>query len=108
MLQRRDGVHGVGSERSSGRATDIIFKGFLGSRPAGTNPTNLAQAMHVQPGQGIDFGALADVLALVMALYAGAVVFMWLQGYILNHLVQRVVNRLRAEVDAKLMRVPLE
>ena len=32
---------------------------------------------------------------------------MWLQGYILNHLVQRVVNRLRADVDAKLMRVPL-
>ena len=42
-----------------------------------------------------------------MALYAGAVLFMWLQGYILNHLVQRIVNRLRADVDAKLMRVPL-
>jgi ATP-binding cassette, subfamily B, multidrug efflux pump len=43
-----------------------------------------------------------------MALYAGAVVFMWLQGYILTHLVQRIVNGLRADVDAKLMRVPLE
>src|SRR4029077_12863310 len=90
-----------------GRATDIIFRGFLGSRHAGTNPTNLAQAVHVRAGQGIDFGELAHVLALVMALYAGAVVFMWLQGYILNHLVQRIGNRLRAEVDAKLMRVPL-
>jgi ATP-binding cassette subfamily B protein len=64
--------------------------------------------MHVHAGQGIDFGELAHVLALVLALYAGAVVFMWMQGYILTHLVQRVVNRLRAEVDAKLMRVPLE
>jgi ATP-binding cassette, subfamily B, multidrug efflux pump len=98
----------VSGPRILGRATDIIFKGFLGTRPAGTNPTDLAKAMHVQAGQGIDFGALADVLALVMALYAGAVVFMWLQGYILSHLVQRVVNRLRAAVDAKLMRVPLE
>ena len=97
----------VSGPKILGRATDIIFKGFLGSRPAGTNPTNLAQAMHVRPGQGIDFGQLAGVLALVMALYAGAVLFMWLQGYILNHLVQRVVNRLRADVDAKLMRVPL-
>lgn len=97
----------VSGPKILGRATDIIFKGFLGARPAGTNPTDLAQAMHVQAGQGINFGALADVLALAMALYAGAVLFMWLQGYILNHLVQRVVNRLRAEVDAKLMRVPL-
>jgi ATP-binding cassette subfamily B multidrug efflux pump len=97
----------VSGPRILGRATDIIFRGFLGSRPAGTNPTNLAQAMHVHAGQGIDFGELTHVLAQVMALYAGAVVFMWLQGYILTHLVQRVVNRLRADVDAKLMRVPL-
>jgi ATP-binding cassette subfamily B protein len=97
----------VSGPKILGRATDIIFRGFLGSRPAGTNPTDLARAMHVQAGQGIDFGALADVLALAMALYAGAVLFMWLQGYILNHLVQRVVNRLRADVDAQLMRVPL-
>jgi ATP-binding cassette, subfamily B, multidrug efflux pump len=97
----------VSGPKILGRATDIIFKGFLGSRPAGTNPTDLAQAMHVRAGQGVDFGALADVLALAMALYAGAVVFMWLQGYILTHLVQRIVNGLRADVDAKLMRVPL-
>ncbi len=97
----------VSGPKILGRATDIIFRGFLGSRPAGTNPTDLAQAMHVQAGQGIDFGELTGVLARVMALYTGAVLFMWLQGYILNHLVQRVVNRLRADVDAKLMRVPL-
>jgi ATP-binding cassette subfamily B protein len=97
----------VSGPKILGRATDIIFRGFLGSRSAGTHPTNLAQAMHVRAGQGIDFGALADVLALAMALYAGAVLFMWLQGYILNHLVQRIVNRLRADVDAKLMQVPL-
>ena len=97
----------VSGPKILGRATDIIFKGFLGARPVGTNPTDLARAMHVHAGQGIDFGELADVLALAMALYAGAVLFMWLQGYILNHLVQRVVNRLRADVDAKLMRVPL-
>src|SRR4029079_19066906 len=31
----------------------------------------------------------------------------WLQGYILNHVVQRAVRRLRADADDKLMRVPL-
>src|SRR5579871_241295 len=98
----------VSGPKILGRATDVIFKGFLGTRTAGANPTALAQVMHVRAGRGIDFGELAGVLALAMALYAGSVVFMWLQGYILTHLVQRVVNRLRAEVDAKLMRVPLE
>ena len=49
-------VFTVSGPKILGRATDIIFKGFLGSRPAGTNPTHLAQVMHVRAGQGIDFG----------------------------------------------------
>jgi ATP-binding cassette subfamily B multidrug efflux pump len=61
--------------------------------------------MHATPG--IDFDALARVLVIVMSLYAGSSVLMWLQGYILNHVVQRTVRKLRADVDAKLMRVPL-
>ncbi|HSD89862.1 MAG TPA: ABC transporter transmembrane domain-containing protein, partial [Kofleriaceae bacterium] len=100
-------VLSVSGPKILGRATDIIFKGFLGSRPPGSSSAGLAKAMHVEHGHGIDVTALADVLVLVMALYLGASLFMWLQGYILNHLVQRVVNRLRADVDAKLMRVPL-
>jgi ATP-binding cassette, subfamily B, multidrug efflux pump len=32
---------------------------------------------------------------------------MWLQGYILNYVTQRTVKKLRADVEAKLMRVPL-
>ncbi len=56
------------------------------------------------PAEGIDFSALAIVLALVMVLYVGASLFAWLQGYLLNHVVQRTVRRLRAEVEAKLMR----
>src|SRR5690606_6963546 len=68
---------------------------------------DLVDAMNVVPGHGIDFAALTHVLLLVMALYAGASLLMWLQGYILNHIVQRTVRKLRADVDAKLMRVPL-
>jgi ATP-binding cassette, subfamily B, multidrug efflux pump len=44
---------------------------------------------------------------LVMALYVGASLLMWLQSYILNFVVQRTIKKLRADVDAKLMRVPL-
>jgi ATP-binding cassette, subfamily B, multidrug efflux pump len=88
-----------------GRATDIIFKGFL-ARGELVN-TAIADKMNVQAGQGIDFDALAHVLILVMALYIGSSLLMWLQSYILNHVVQRTIRKLRADVDAKLMRVPL-
>src|SRR6185312_2436980 len=62
---------------------------------------------HAVPGVGIDFGALADVLLIAAALYVVAGVFGWLQGYLLNDVVQNTVRRLRADVEAKLHRVPL-
>ncbi|UQS27823.1 ABC transporter ATP-binding protein/permease [Amycolatopsis thermalba] len=106
-----------------GHATDIIFGGFISSRlPEGTTTeqavaaaraegnTNLADMlarMDVVPGAGIDFIALGRVLAWVLVLYVAASVFGWLQGYLLNGAVQRVVYRLREDVEAKLHRLPL-
>ncbi|WP_431921845.1 ABC transporter ATP-binding protein [Amycolatopsis tucumanensis] len=106
-----------------GHATDIIFGGFVSSRlPAGTTAeqaiaaaraegnTNLADMlarMDVVPGAGIDFAALGRVLSWVLVLYVAASVFGWLQGHLLNGAVQRVVYRLREDVEAKLHRLPL-
>jgi len=120
-------VVGVGLSVSGpkilGRATNEIFAGFLGSRLPGNlthdqavamlhesgnhRTAQMVEAMNVLPGHGIDFTALAHVLVLVMVLYAGASLFAWLQGYILNIAVQRSVKRLRSDVEDKLMRVPL-
>ena len=113
----------VSGPRILGHATDIIFAGFFGARlpanlthaqavanlrAAGNSRTaDLVDAMNVQPGHGIDFDALAHVLVVVLAIYIAASLFMWLQGYMLNHVVQRTVKKLRTDVDAKLMRVPL-
>jgi ATP-binding cassette subfamily B protein len=91
--------------RLLGHATDIIFKGFL-SHGGQVNAT-LAKKLDVHAGAGVDFAALAHQLVLVIAMYAGASLLMWMQGYILNHVVQRTVRKLRADADAKLMRVPL-
>jgi ATP-binding cassette, subfamily B, multidrug efflux pump len=88
-----------------GRATNLIFAGFLSN--GGNVNSKIADAMNVRAGQGFDFDGLAYLLILVMALYLGASLLMWLQGYILNHVVQRTVRKLRGDVDAKLMRVPL-
>ena len=86
------------------RATNLIFAGYLRSTH---NTGALAARYDATTGTGIDFVALADVLTFVLALYAGASLFGWLQLYVLNGVTQRTVKRLRTTVQAKLMRVPL-
>ncbi len=107
-----------------GRATDLIFAGAIGKRlPAGLteaqviamarasgngNLADLLARMHVIPGQGIDFNALGGVLILALGLYVAAAFFGWIQGYMLNDVVQRTVFKLRADVEEKLSRLPLQ
>jgi ATP-binding cassette subfamily B protein len=107
-----------------GRATDLIFAGAIGKRlPAGlteaqviatarasgnNNLADLLARMHVIPGQGIDFNALGGVLMLALGLYVAAAFFGWIQGYLLNDVVQRTVFKLRADVEDKLSRLPLQ
>ena len=106
-----------------GTATDIIFRGVLGARLPATETlpeavahlraagqdkaADMAERMDVVPGHGIDLEALRDTLLLVLVLYVFASLFTWLQGYVLNHVVQRTVRRLRTEVQDKLARLPL-
>ncbi|MFD9735469.1 ABC transporter ATP-binding protein [Umezawaea sp. NPDC059074] len=84
----------VAGPKILGHATDIIFDGVIG-RARGI------------PGAGIDFAALGGVLTWVMALYVTSSLFGWAQGRLLNGVVQRVVFALRADVEAKLHRLPL-
>ncbi len=63
--------------------------------------------MQVVPGVGIDFTRLGQVLLLALGLYVAASVLLWLQGLLLNTVVQRTVLQLRADVEAKLNRLPL-
>ena len=107
-----------------GRATDLIFSGAIGRRlPAGltteqvvaaarasgnTNLADLLARMHVVPGQGIDFNALGSVLMLALGLYVASAIFSWMQGYLLNDVVQRTVFKLRSDVEDKLSRLPLQ
>ena len=62
---------------------------------------------HVVPGQGVDFAAVGDVLLLVLAVYAAASVLGWLQGFVLNRVVQNTVCRMRQDVEDKINRLPL-
>lgn len=55
----------------------------------------------------IDFVELGRLILIVIALYAVSSVFMWLQGFILNRLVMRVVYKLRQDIEHKINRMPL-
>ncbi|MGW4719560.1 ABC transporter ATP-binding protein [Nocardia sp. NPDC004260] len=106
-----------------GKATNLVFDGVVGKqlppgvskdqaiealRAKGDNTfADMLSAMDVVPGVGVDFGAVGRVLALVLALYIGAAVFGWLQGYLLNIVINRTVKRLRSEVEEKIHRLPL-
>ncbi len=110
--------------RILGRATDLIFAGLFGKQlPAGVTQAQavdtvrasgdarvadmLAAMDNIVPGQGIDFAAVGQVLLLVLALYVGGSLLSWLQGYLVNDVVQGTVYRMRAEVEDKINRLPL-
>jgi ATP-binding cassette subfamily B multidrug efflux pump len=106
-----------------GNAVNTIFEGALSQRlPAGaTQAQVVAEAraqgnnqladmlatLHLTPGSGIDFGALAAVLGLLVGLYVLSSIFSWIQGYVMAGVTQRSVFRLREQVDQKLGRLPL-
>ncbi len=83
------------STRSRSSCWNIIFNGIIG-RYRGI------------PGAGIDFGALSTTLGWVLGLYLASSLFSLAQGRLLNGVVQRVIYKLRADVEAKLHRLPLK
>lgn len=106
-----------------GRATNLIFDGVVGKElPAGQSKAELVEqarasgnstfadmlaSMDVIPGVGVDFSAVGMVLTWVLVLYIGASVFGWLEGYLLNSVINRTVKRLRGDIEAKIHRLPL-
>ena len=106
-----------------GRATDVIFNGILskdlpagvplasiidGLRAEGNDRfADMLQGADVVPGAGIDFSLLGMLILVVIGLYLVSSLLMWLQGFILNRLVMRIVYKLRADLEAKINRLPL-
>lgn len=106
-----------------GNAMDVIFNGVVSkSLPAGVSQDQVIASLRAQgqdqfadmlsgmtliPGAGIDFDLLGRLILIVLGMYLVSSLFMWLQGYVLNRIVMRVVFNLRRDVEAKLNRLPL-
>jgi ATP-binding cassette, subfamily B, multidrug efflux pump len=114
--------------RILGRATDLIFAGVLSNQlsdnvPAGTSKQQVVEGLQAQGddkqasmiasmkdfvvGHGVDFTAVSHVLLLVLGVYVAASALSWLQGYLLNDVVQGTIKRMRSDVEDKVNALPL-
>ena len=116
-------VFSVIGPKITGNAMNVIFDGVVGKTlPAGLSKeqaieglrargqgqlADMLAATNAVPGVGIDFTALAQVLALAVLVYVLASLLAWAQAYIMAGVAQRTVYGLRREVEEKLARLPL-
>ncbi|MFF1421770.1 ABC transporter ATP-binding protein [Streptomyces sp. NPDC058280] len=106
-----------------GRATDLIFAGVIGRqtqegvtkaqtlaglREKGDDQlADLLSGVDFTPGSGIDFGAVRDVLLVVLVVYLAAGLLMLVSTRLSIRVINRTVFRMREDVEAKLSRLPL-
>ncbi|MFI6639851.1 ABC transporter ATP-binding protein [Streptomyces sp. NPDC050504] len=106
-----------------GKATDLVFAGVVGRQmPDGGDKAGAVEALREKgdsgladmlsgvdftPGEGIDFGAVGDVLLLATAVYAAAGLLMLVATRASITVINRTVYRMREDVQAKLARLPL-
>lgn len=106
-----------------GQAMDVIFGGVVGKQlPAGVSKEQFVSGLRAQgqdnfadmiakmelvPGAGIDFQKLTVLISAVLLMYFVANIFLWLQGYVLNRIVMKVIRQLRDDTEKKLNRLPL-
>ncbi|HWU32875.1 MAG TPA: ABC transporter ATP-binding protein, partial [Marmoricola sp.] len=90
-----------------GDATDHILGGILGRAQAhGAHiPDKLSKSTHLT--NGVDFNAVGNILLLALTVYLVSSLLSWLQGYVLNDVVQAAISRMRGEVEDKVNRLPL-
>ena len=110
--------------RIFGRATDLVFSGFVSRQfPPGVTPEQaivglraagqdrladmVAALPNLVPGSGIDFTALRNTLLMLLGIYAIAALLNWAEGFITNVIMVKAMWRLREQVEAKLSRLPL-
>ncbi|MFD7284374.1 ABC transporter ATP-binding protein [Streptomyces sp. NPDC059863] len=106
-----------------GKATDLIFAGVIGrGTPGGVTKAETIEELRAKgdngmadllsgvdftPGQGIDFGAVGEVLLIVLVVYVAAGLLMLVSTRLSIRVINHTVYRMREEIQAKLSRLPL-
>ncbi|MFJ3902387.1 ABC transporter ATP-binding protein [Streptomyces sp. NPDC090025] len=106
-----------------GKATDLVFAGVVGRRlPEGVTKeqalaglrakgdggmADMLSGVDFTPGKGIDFTAVGEVLGWALGVYVVAGLLMLVSTRMSITVINRTVFRMRADVQAKLARLPL-
>ncbi|WP_066949735.1 ABC transporter ATP-binding protein [Streptomyces lushanensis] len=106
-----------------GQATDLIFAGVIGRQtPEGASKAQTIEGLRAKgddgladllsgvdftPGHGIDFGAVGEVLLVVLVVYVAAGLLMLVSTRLSIRVINNTVYRMREDVQAKLSRLPL-
>jgi len=107
-----------------GNATNVVFAGAVSKQlPAGATQdqvieglradgenrlADMLSTMELNPGSGVDFDALSDILLLTLTVYLVSALLGWAQQYLMAGVAQRIVYDMRRQVDEKLARLPLK
>ncbi|MFE9824931.1 ABC transporter ATP-binding protein [Streptomyces sp. NPDC005791] len=113
----------VAGPKILGGATDLIFAGVVGRQmPDGTTKEQAVDGLREQgdggladmltgvdfvPGDGIDFGAVGQVLLAALVVYVAAGLLMLVSTRLSIRVINRVVFQLREDLQTKLSRLPL-
>ncbi|MGE9693675.1 ABC transporter ATP-binding protein [Streptomyces sp. NRRL F-5630] len=113
----------VSGPKILGHATDLLFGGVIGGQlRAGQTKEQVIEAarergdggfadllkgVHFTPGEGIDFGAIGEVLLVATLVFALGGVLMSISVRLSNRAINLMIRRLREDVQAKLSRLPL-
>ena len=92
MLAILSSGFGVLAPRILGEATDEIFAGV----------------MQIPYGGGINFGRVANIMLIILALHGANILFNYFQGYIMAGVSMRITYKLRTEISEKIHRLPLK
>ncbi|MFH8485872.1 ABC transporter ATP-binding protein [Streptomyces longisporoflavus] len=106
-----------------GRATDLLFAGIVGrDMPAGITKdqaieglrdkgdggmADMLSGVDFTPGEGIDFGAVGEVLLLAVGVFVIAGLLMAVATRLSNRAINKTVFHMRGAVQEKLSRLPL-
>ncbi|GAB2701389.1 ABC transporter ATP-binding protein [Paenibacillus thermoaerophilus] len=88
-------VFAIVSPKLMGEATTKLFEGMMGKARR-------------EPGAAIDFAGIADIILVLVALYAFSALFAYVQQHVMAGVAQRIVYKLREDVNRKLSRLPLK
>ncbi len=90
-------------------ALSTIFA-VIGPKILGNATTALASGLMMQiQGTGtIDLGYIGIILLIVLALYGVSALFMFVQGWLMTGVTQKICYRMRKEISEKINRMPLK